>query len=453
MTFSKYSIEVVIRILLIVGSIFLFFLFINQSDRILTVSALIFLTILQTGLLIRFTSKHLKYISDFLDIMDSSGNSSIFHNDHHNKELKSLQNSFNRIGKIIQKARIEKESSDLFLRYTIDKISIGILAFDEENRIEVLNDAARKELKIEHISHINEMEDSYPEFPRWLRLKAPQTHTIYNLEVGSRTETFLFTFSEIIVLQRVIKIVSFQNIGHEMGKSELDSYKKLTRILTHEIMNTVTPITSLSVANRHLLSGKGGNQPRDLSDISQEDLNDLYINTTTLEERSRGLMDFVERFRKIGLLPLPVKVTLTVRDLFQDLFHLYKSKLTEEEIEFSFTCKPEELSLQADKNMITQVLINLVKNSMQALEGRGAKQISLNAFKESGVLIIQASDNGQGIHRATLNDVFIPFFSTRKEGSGIGLTYSREVMLLHGGSIQVSSVPERRTTFELVFRD
>jgi len=453
MTFNKYSIEVLIRVLLIVGSIFLLFLFINQSDRILTVSALVFLTILQTVMLIRFTSKHLRYISDFLDLIDSTGDSSKFDHNQSNKELKSLQNSFNRIGKIMQKARIEKESSDLFLRYTIDKISVGILAFDEDDRIEIMNDAARRELKIERISSISELESSYPEFPRWLKLKAPQTRTIYNLEVDNRTEMFLFTFSEIIVLERVIKIVSFQNIGHEIGKSELDSYKKLTRILTHEIMNTITPITSLSVANRLVLSGAAGDQPKDFSEISKEDINDLFINTTALEERSRGLMDFVERFRKIGLLPLPVKIKITIQDLFQDLFHLFKSKLTEEKIDFSFTCKPEELSLQADKHMITQVLINLIKNSMQAMKGREGKQITLKAFIQGGGVIIQATDNGQGIQKGMLNDVFIPFFSTRQEGSGIGLTYSREVMLLHGGNIRVSSVPNRQTTIELIFRD
>jgi len=451
MTFNRYSIQIITRVLLIAVTIFLLFYYVNQSDRIMTVGALAFLVALQTGLLIRFSTKYLKYISDFLDIVGSSEYSSRFNSKHSHKDLKSLQNSFNRIGQALQQVKIEKESSGLFYKYAFDKISIGILAFDEEDHIEVLNDAARNGLKIGHFSNINELEGPYPDFPRWLKLKSPNTQTIYTLKVGNRFEKFLFTISEVSVLQKIVKIVSFQNVEQEIGKSELAAYKKLIRILTHEIMNSVTPITSLSVANRHIL---GDSQPlKDISDLENSDLNDLYINNVVLEERSKGLMDFVERFREISLLPLPSKQTVAIQDLFQEIYRLYKTGLDEAGIQIQTQVVPEGLSLLADKSMVTQVLINLMKNSIQALRATSSGLISLKAHMENNEVIIHITDNGHGIEENSINDVFVPFFSTREKGSGIGLSYSREVMLLHGGRISVASVPGEMTTFELSFTD
>ena len=436
---------------MIAVTLFFLFYFVNRSDKIMTVGVLAFLVALQTVLLIRYSTKYLKHISDFLDIIGSSEYSSKFNSKQGHKDLNSLQNSFNRIGEALQRSKIEKESSGLFYKYAFDKISIGILAFDEEDRIEVLNDAARSGLKIGHISSINELESPYPDFPRWLKLKSPNTQTIYTLKVDNHFVKFLFTISEVTVLQKIVKIVSFQNVEHEIGKSELASYKNLIRILTHEIMNSVTPITSLSVANRRIL---GESQPlKDISDLDNSDLNDLYINNVVLEERSKGLMDFVNRFREISLLPLPSKQSFSIRDLIQEIYRLYKPGLEEAGIQFQSQVVPEGLSLLADKSMVTQVLINLLRNSIQALGDTSSGMISMKAYKENGEVIMHVTDNGHGIEEASMNDVFIPFFSTREKGSGIGLSYSREVMLLHGGRISVASIPGEITTFELSFKN
>lgn len=451
MTFSRYAIQIIIRVLLIAVTLFFLFYFMNQSDRIMTVGAIAFLVVLQTGLLIRYTTKYLKYVADFLDIIGSSEYSSKFNSQQGHKDLKSLQNSFNRIGEALQQANIEKESSGLFYKYAFDKISIGILAFDEEDHIEVLNDAARSGLKIGHINSINELEGPYPDFPRWLKLKSPNTQIIYTLKIENRLEKFLFTISEVTVLQKIVKIISFQNVDQEIGKSELASYKKLIRILTHEVMNSVTPITSLTVANRHIL---GESQPmKDISDLTNSDLNDLYINNAVLEERSKGLLDFVNRFREISLLPLPSKQTVGIQDLFHEVYHLYKPGLEESGIQVQREVIPEGLSLLADKSMVTQVLINLLKNSIEALGDTSSGMIWLKAQKENSEVIIYITDNGPGIEESSINDVFIPFYSTREKGSGIGLSYSREVMMLHGGRISVASVPGESTTFELSFID
>ena len=164
-------------------------------------------------------------------------------------------------------------------------------------------------------------------------------------------------------------------------------------------------------------------------------------------------MDFVERFREISLLPLPSKQTVAIQDLFQEIYRLNKPGLDEAGIQIQTQVVPEGLSLLADKSMVTQVLINLMKNSIQALRATSSGLISLKAHKENNEVIIHITDNGHGIEENSINDVFVPFFSTREKGSGIGLSYSREVMLLHGGRISVASVPGEMTTFELSFTD
>ncbi len=449
MTFNRYSIQISIRVLFIVATVFFLFYYLEKDDRVLTSAALAVLILIQTVLLIRFTSRHLRYISEFLDLLSASEYATIFRSGTREKDLSRLRNSFNRIGKSIQNAMIEKQSSDLFLKHTIDKLSTCILAFNENDQVLIMNEAARRELQIGHILSINELEGTYPGFPRWLKLKAPNTQTIYQLNVKNLSETYLFGISEVIVLQELVKIVSFQNIGEEMGKSEMDSYKKLIRTLTHEIMNTITPITSLAVANRLILSKE--NTVKDIAELEDEDLKDLFTNNAVLEERSKGLTEFIERFRKISLLPLPEPQPIRIIDLFKETCQLLKESIEHQSIDLSTSITPEDLTLSADKGMIEQVLINLIKNSIEALEGAGQKQISLEAFLKHQRLIIHVVDNGPGIEDSCLHDIFIPFFSTKEKGSGIGLSYSMEVMHLHGGTIRMVPGDENQTVFELSF--
>lgn len=164
-------------------------------------------------------------------------------------------------------------------------------------------------------------------------------------------------------------------------------------------------------------------------------------------------MDFINRFREISLMPLPKKESFAILELIREVYGLHKPGLEEAGIQFHSEVVPEGLSLLADKSMVIQVLINLMKNSISALGESSSGMISLKAYKEKGEVRMHVSDNGHGIEEANIDDVFIPFFTTREKGSGIGLSYSREVMLLHGGRISVTSIPGELTTVELSFKN
>jgi signal transduction histidine kinase len=246
------------------------------------------------------------------------------------------------------------------------------------------------------------------------------------------------------------KLVSIQNIKQELETQELESWQKLIRVLTHEIMNSVTPISSLSTAiNEMLTEGTGKMKP--LSEIPGEDIDDMYKSLRTIEDRSRGLLKFVSNYKDLTRMPHPVFKNIRLADLFENVTRLMKKTLDKQEIAFEVFSEGPEISIYADKDMILQVLINLIVNAKDALDRRNGKKIRMTGFRLGEKTFIQVSDNGHGIDQENIDKVFIPFYTTKKKGSGIGLSLARQIMRLHKGSIYFTTEEEKGTTFTLEF--
>jgi signal transduction histidine kinase len=267
--------------------------------------------------------------------------------------------------------------------------------------------------------------------------------------VGNNSHDFIFRISEAKIEDQILKIVTFQDFKKELEEKEISSWKKLMRVLTHEMMNSLTPITTLSVAVRRTL--KRDNELKSLDEINSEDIIDIFKNNEAIEARSKSLFEFINQYRKIGRVSEIQKEKIKVEAFFNDLEQLFLKTIQEKEIDFSFQVYPKNLVFSFDKKLIEQVVINLIKNSIEALENVKDKQLKLNAEINNNTLNIVVRDTGCGIQSEIKDDLFIPFFTTKEKGSGIGLSLSKEIMQKHNGEIYFESEENKGTSFYLRF--
>jgi two-component system, NtrC family, nitrogen regulation sensor histidine kinase NtrY len=245
------------------------------------------------------------------------------------------------------------------------------------------------------------------------------------------------------------RIISFQDIKYEIEKNEAEAWQKLIRILTHEIMNSVSPITLTSSGLIQMLEKEG--KPLEPARLDEAVLNNVLTGLQAIRKRSKGLASFVENYNAINHLPQPVMTLITISVLFGHIEMLMKEEFQRNQVVFESMIAPPSLVLHADERLVGQILINLLRNALQAMEQVQEKHLRLSAFQMDDQVRISLTDNGKGIPPELLDSVFVPFYTTRNEGSGIGLSLSREIMKLHGGGIRVYSEPGKETTFTLIF--
>jgi nitrogen fixation/metabolism regulation signal transduction histidine kinase len=247
-----------------------------------------------------------------------------------------------------------------------------------------------------------------------------------------------------------VKLVTLQNIQPELQKQELEAWQNLTRVLRHEIMNSITPISSLTSTLREILD-HDMERKNNHYELKDEGADDLREGLSTIENRSKGLIRFIDAYREYTSLPKPKMSLVRLKDLIEKVAQLMKQELKKTNISFSTECHSEYLTIQADVEMIEQVLINLMKNAIEALADTKDPELRLIGGYEDSAVRIEVIDNGPGIIKEALEHIFVPFYTTKRTGSGIGLSLSRQIMQMHNGSLTVDSQPDIRTVFTLKF--
>ena len=250
-------------------------------------------------------------------------------------------------------------------------------------------------------------------------------------------------------------LASIQDLRNELEEKEMEAWQQLTRVLTHEIMNSVAPISSLASTAHRLLSEapaapNGTPPPQEVAEITE----DAREAVQTIERRSKGLISFVDSYRSFTKIPNPKFEILEVRELFDNVRRLLRVQIEEHALDLRINVAPEDLQVSADPELVEQVLINLVLNAMHAVEGEPAPRIELRArIDRRSRPVLQVIDNGPGIPPDVQEKIFVPFFTTKEDGSGIGLSLSRQIMRLHGGALTVRSDPDSdaETVFTLRF--
>jgi two-component system nitrogen regulation sensor histidine kinase NtrY len=271
-------------------------------------------------------------------------------------------------------------------------------------------------------------------------------------ELYKEGQEYLLTLqaTELRIRGNTVKLVTLQNIQTELQKQELESWQNLTRVLRHEIMNSITPISSLTSTLREILE-QDLTKKEDVYELKAEGADDLREGLNTIENRSKGLIKFIDAYREYTSLPQPKIATVRVKDLIEKVAQLLKPELKKTEIDFSYKWESEYLTVQVDTEMIEQVLINLVKNAIEALENTPSARIEVVGRYQNNSVLIEVIDNGPGIIPEAIERIFIPFFTTKKTGSGIGLALSRQIMQMHNGALSVKSELDVKTVFTLSF--
>ncbi|MEQ6121560.1 ATP-binding protein [Reichenbachiella sp. MALMAid0571] len=456
MEFNNFKVNLVVRITLLIFTIVLLVNTFYTNSYTLTQILLFVALGFEVQLLIKFLDKTNQELSGFLNSIKYDDFSHTYTTKKTGTSQDQLYEEFNNVIKKFRQIRAEKEAQHQYLRTIVHHVAIGIITFDKTGEVQIINAAAKNLLNVDILKNINQLRE----------LNENLVASLFDLQTGGRDlikiekdgeEVQLSIYAiQLVQMNKEFKLISIQNIKSELDEKEMDAWQNLIRVLTHEIMNSVTPISSLAATVETELETqlKGG---LEISNISSDDVQDFYMAVKTIHNRSEGLIKFVSDFRNLTRIPIPNLEKVGVRTLIDHIINLMKYEIEKEHICLETKILPEDLAICADKEQIEQVLINLVKNAIHALgtedEKKEGKILSINAFvNEDGKTHISIRDNGSGIEEEALHKIFIPFFTTKKSGSGIGLSLSKQIMRKHNGVISVHSEINKGTEFVLKFK-
>jgi len=444
--------NIIIRVILLTATCFAFsFIYFSLKDILILINIFL-LIVLQVYLIIYKLNKTNRDLTSFFAAVQNDDSSIIYQRMAPDKNFRYLYKSFDDINNRIRKLKIESVTRNQYLQNIVDHVGVGLLSFDDDDNIDILNSATRNLIKISGAKKLSRLEKISKSLPVLLRELNPGEQKLIKIRTEDELLQLAVKASVFKMEERKIKLISFQNIKNELEEKELESWQKLIRILTHEIMNSISPISSTIKTIKGFLTDSDNKKTKSVNNIEQELIDDSVKGLSIIEERSDGLVDFVEKFRSLTLLQKPVFKQFSINELFESIKLLMAKELHKNKIALEIQVIPTSLTIIADKKLIEQILINLINNSIQAFDSIEDRKIILKAYYFSDKSpIIQVIDNGNGISDENIDKIFIPFFTTKRKGSGIGLSLSREIMRLHSGRIRVKSVPEKETIFTLEF--
>lgn len=448
MVFNDFRFRVAFRVGLLATSVGLVMFMINRPNMVFAAGLTMLVIVFQLIELYRFTSQTNRKLTRFLESVKYSDFISGFANDNKlGKSFRELNTAFNEVMEAFRKARSEKEESWQYLNTIVQQVRTGIISFDAEGEVQLMNANAKKYIGKAQLKNINELASQNPSLFESLKQAEPGKSALY--KVGNE---FLLTIqaTELRIRGNTVKVVTLQNIQTELQKQELEAWQNLTRVLRHEIMNSITPISSLTSTLREILDQDMVKKEHNY-ELKTEGAEDLREGLTTIENRSKGLIQFIDAYREYTSLPQPKIKTIKLKDLLERALALMRPEIKKTSIQLNMTCESEYLTLDIDEEMIGQVLINLIKNAMEALHQSENGKIEVIGKYNGTAITIEVIDNGPGIIPEAIQRIFVPFFTTKKTGSGIGLALSRQIMQMHNGTLGVESELDVRTVFTMRF--
>ena len=440
----------VTRVAILVFTIFAFTVILDGKDTSIFLALALLAAIgFQVSQLVKVVERPTQDVSSFLDAIKFDDLSSSFKTESPDPSVQKLHREMNEaLGKLRQ-SRKEKDSEYQFFKNIVQHVGIGILTFKRDETIQIINNAAKRLLHIDKADRLHDLRDvSEDMVEAFLKLKTGGRELV-RVKNGDETIQLSIYAIELTLRGEEVKLISMSNIQSDLEDKEMEAWQYLVRVLTHEIMNSVTPISSLAGVveeelHRKLLANE--------LNMEKEEAEDMHLSIQTISRRSEGLIKFVKEFRSLTHIPKPKLAEVCIRPLLDELAMLHKKELADNNITISISVEPDTLCIQADKTLVEQVLINLIKNAIQAFGEKQDKKIMLSSYvNENGGVIVSVKDNGTGIEPEALEKIFIPFFSTKKTGSGIGLSLSKQIMRQHEGNIAVKSVLGEGTEFLLRF--
>ncbi|WP_320018029.1 ATP-binding protein [Labilibaculum manganireducens] len=452
MIYPKLTIVIIVRVFaLLVNCIFLALAWVYYNDVLVIANLLIILSI-QIYFFIRKLNAVNQDLENFFKAIRNNDTSIKFQNRRSNLGYNQLFTQFDLINKSIQNIKIENENRNQYFKVLVEHVGVGLVSFNEKGKVFLFNGAAKEIFNKTNLFHIQHLD----------RIQEGISGLILNLEPSEQKLISLYRNYEMIQLSvkatklkmsgQNLTLVSFQNIKNELDDKELDSWQKLIRILTHEIMNSISPVSSSLSTLIDFYRDDDTNELISNNEVDAEMISDTVSGLEIIDERIKGLLDFVHRFRDIAIIPKPNIQRIDILERIVKISNLFSEKFKSSDIKFDLICREKKVVLNVDPVLLDQVIINLLTNSIQAFQGIEDRRIILRIGRnEEDRSFIEVEDNGCGIEKDLQEEIFVPFFTTKENGSGVGLSLSRQLMRLHGGTISFKSMPNKQTLFRLQF--
>lgn len=451
MSYRSYHFNILWRVILLAAIMMAFFYALNQDEWYVTASIsglLIPVTVLS---LFRYTHRFRNELSTFISAVKSKEYSHYIKDDTP-LSISELDYAFHAISKEFQNIGIEKEQHYHYLQTIVENINTGIISYKESGEIHLFNKAAKNLLDCILPTNIQMLKSYQPKIYNALVEMKPGDRRVINIKSTNRNRNLAIQAKEFRKSNEVFKLYSLQDISSELDTQELESYQKLIKVLRHEIMNSATPISSLSEAVYETIKEMTRNPNLTQKELYDE-LEDLRISTQTIHTRTKGLLNFVQNYRKLTNIPAPSFANNDLREIVDHTLQLLKSEISGQSVKINVELD-SDLQIYCDFDQIQQVFINVLLNAIQALKENNSGEGRIDIYSHdysTDSCSLKIIDNGRGMNKDELEKIFVPFYTTKKQGSGIGLSVSRQIMKLNNGSIHIDSEKDVGTSCELLF--
>lgn len=445
MVYKHFNIKLSLKIGLLTASAVLLGLSVSGKINVWLSAVFAVLTIASAVSLIRFMNSTNRQITYFISAIRNSDTTLKFPTRTDNKIIGDLHESLNELNLILQDAKINSQLKDQYFSKIIEHIGVGVLVFDEKNFVTNANQSAISLFGLQVITHLSQIAQIDSNFSNMLASLGDNTKQVLPLNINGTEKSIMSQCSVVSLSDKSVHLVTLQDIHAELERKEADAWKKLIRVLSHEIMNSLTPITSIAQTLE--------SQWNSSSEISEDTIRNSIGGLSVISERCSGLAKFVQSYRVLTNIPKPVRSSIGITSLFER-FSIFTSPMKAQYgVDIRFIPPKADFTVNIDEQMFMQVIINLVKNASEALANSQTKNpfVEVSALRlSSGETEITVKDNGPGIPESIRNEIFVPFFTTKETGSGIGLSYSQQVLRAHGGSISCQAGGDG-TVMRLVF--
>jgi len=438
MGFRKYNFQILLRLILIIATCAIFFWIYPEEGYFVLKLNLVALVIIQIILFFRFLTRwqrDLNFFSNAVNHEDFSVSYRMIEKDDPYYPLYQLLNS---VSHHVRQVKSEFVQQNQYFQYVVENAQVGLIAYESNGQVIIANKELHTLTGLSSIKHISDLQSIGRDFQESLKSLPLNTPKLIN--GGSGTLRLSARLSKFIIDGKEVYLLSLLNINSELQENELRSWQELISVLTHEIMNSISPIHSLNESMAKYLDKIQGND-----DIVVKAKNSLDV----INRRSQSLMNFVTRYRSVTNVPLPQLALIEVMGALTTVLSLLEEEMKDVDVNVDV----KNTRVYADLPQVEQILINLIRNARQAMLNSTEKRLTITAIESGSHTQIYITDTGAGIPSEILDKIFIPFFTTRKEGSGIGLTLTRQIMQKHGGMIDVVGSTNSGTTFRLTFRN
>ncbi len=447
MIYKRYTASLLLRVLLLAGFLTLMAFGITRSNNYAILGGA-FLSLISVYSLYKFVIKRFVEMDDFFESVKYRDFSRWFTEENGPQDIRKLHKGFNDVNRTVREIDSERQAQYVYLQKILEMVDIGIIAYNlESGDVLWANDSLKNTLDFPSFKNVSFVENRKPQlYEDIFETFHSSAHSI-SLSIKNEKIKVLISDTVFQVEEEAFKLIVLQNIDETLSRNESEAWKKLLSVMTHEIMNSIAPISSLAETLQNNIQLKIDDPKNHTLEI--EDLND---GITSIKKRSEGLMKFAKTYRSLNKVTHLNLSRIKVNELFKNISDLMQPSLQNKDVSLDFNLDAPDLELEIDAYLIEQVMINLVLNAIDACESITEGTITVSAQKNiQGNTVVEVADNGKGIPSEVMDSIFVPFFTTKKNGSGIGLSLCKQIMMLHKGKIQINSKEGLGTRMSLIF--